>query len=114
MASGIRLLAAVLLVLALALSWKAVSMLGASSHFGSPAMQLCSALGDPVDFAKACETFKSQVLAMSGQYSVALKLLVMAAIAAFFLGAAALNLSFRREGAPPDNSLKSKPLSGSA
>ncbi len=51
---------------------------------------------------------------MSTQYDAALELVVLTAISAFFLGAAALTLSFKRQGTPPNNSFKPKPLRGSA
>jgi len=110
----IRLLAVALFACSLVLGWKSLVMFGASSHFGSPAIQICGAYSEPADLARACKILRSQVRAMSDQYDAALSLMGLAAIAAFFLGAAALTLSVDARGAPPNNSFKPKPLRGSA
>lgn len=92
----IRILASVLFVLSLVLGWKWLSLMGASAHFGSPAIQTCSLLDEPVNIAKACDVLRAQVRAMSAQYREASQLTGLAAVIGFFLGAAAMNLSFER------------------
>ncbi|HEY5852359.1 MAG TPA: hypothetical protein VIT62_16555 [Lysobacter sp.] len=90
----LRLLASALFLCALALGWKALALMGAGSHFGSPALQICSLIDEPVNLARACDLLRTQVDAMSAQYDEAFQLTGLASVFGFFLGAAALTLSF--------------------
>jgi hypothetical protein len=109
----VRLLAIALFACSFMLAWKALSLFGATSHFGSPALQVCPASASP-EMAVACRTFRTQFWEMLDQYGSALDLLGLAAVVVFFLGAAALTLSVEIQRTPPNNSFKPKPLRGSA
>ena len=81
---------------------KTCSMLAASSHFGSPAMQVCGD-GAPTHeqrraMEKPCRIFDLQVRDMSAEYWGALELLAVTAFGVLVLAALALGWSFRRRG----------------
>ena len=110
----IRLVAVALFFFSLMLGWKVMTMLGTSAHFGSPAIQVCATLAEPADLTRACKTLRTQVRAMSDQYSAALGVTALAAMGSFLLGAITLVLSFDKRGTPPNNSIRSFPSTPSA
>lgn len=95
----IRMLAALLFAFSIVLGWKSLTLMGVSTHFGSPAIQVCSLLDEPIEAARACDVLTAQVRAMSAQYREAFQLTGLAAVLAFFLGAAAMALSFEKRKA---------------